>query len=130
MSKFKDFLDYILLTILLILLFFTQNESISKQVYSIFGGLIGIYFFINKLISSKKSNLTILSSIFVSIVISISIIFQFANFEIINVILNILGFLNIISVIYLFFQKQNPNDKQLIILHLFLQLLISATLFG
>lgn len=109
MTRFKGFLDYILITLLLILLFFIQNESIPKQVYSIFGVFVIINFFY-KLVNSKNSKLIIFSSIFTSIVISFSILDQFVNFEIINLIINILGFINIIYIIFLFKKQSQDLD--------------------
>lgn len=106
-------LDLSLIFVLTILCFFAVKEAIPNIVYVSFAGLLAIFFFPLKTFINKDLH-SIISFIYFSIVIGLSVPLLFINNYGLEVTFKLLAILNTAFVIYYFYK----GNKNLLVRHL------------
>jgi len=118
MKNIKNYLELIILLLITIFLFLTNKNIVNKNIYTFIVIVSSLYFFPIKLLFNKiLDKISVYSSIFISLILSLSIISLFIETKNLDNLFNLFIIINSIFIVFSILNRQKYNIQKYVILN-------------
>lgn len=118
MKNIKNYLELIILLLITIFLFLTNKNIVNKNIYTFIVVVSSLYFFPIKLLFNKiLDKISVYSSIFISLILSLSIISLFIETKNLDNLFNFFIIINSVFIVFSILNRQKYNIQKYVILN-------------